>query len=189
MTELVEVVVSSLYADPPFSFDLKPFTKSLTLGKELIDIPELQKHHPHLASIPPIIYNYSDFQLMIGQVAYYAVQLPLGLALCGATPERTSASFVATCFKATAEDLSLAEQVKAWYDLKSYGFCIQADPRSAADKRANKILETTTVHDGERYSVGMLWATDNVMLPNNYYAKVVQLKSLERRLEKDPELK
>ena len=108
MTELVEVVVSSLYADPPFSFDLKPFTKSLTLGKELIDIPELQKHHPHLASIPPIIYNYSDIQLMIGQVAYYAVQLPLGLALCGATPERTSASFVATCFKATVEDLSLA---------------------------------------------------------------------------------
>ena len=38
ITERVEVVVSSLYADPPFSFDLKPFTKSLTLGKELIVI-------------------------------------------------------------------------------------------------------------------------------------------------------
>ena len=55
ITELVEVVVSSLYADPPFPFDLKPFTKSLTLGNELIDIPELQKQHPHLAPIPPIV--------------------------------------------------------------------------------------------------------------------------------------
>ena len=109
ITERVEVVVSSLYADPPFSFDLKPFTKSLTLGKELIDILELQTQHPHLAPIPPIVYNYSDIQLIIGQDAYYAihpiiafkgdpmndpcaVQLPLGWALCGATPERTSAS-------------------------------------------------------------------------------------------------
>ena len=206
VTERVEVVVSSLYANPPFSFDLKSFTKSLTLGKDLIDILELQKQHPHLAPIPPIVYNYSDIQLIIGQDAYYAihpinafkgdpmndpwaVQLPLGWALCGATPERTSASFVSTCFKATVEDLSLAEQVKAWYDLESYGSCVQADPRSAADKRANKILETTTVHDEDRYSVGMLWATDNVTLPNNYYASLVQLKSLERRLEKDPELK
>ena len=97
--------------------------------------------------------------------------------------------FFSTCFKATVEDLSLAEQVKSWYDLESYGSCVQADPRSAADKRANKSLETTTVHDGERYSVGMLWTTDNVKRPNNYYASLVQLKSFERRLEKDPELK
>ena len=206
ITERVEIVVPSLHADPPFSFDLKPLTKSLTLGKELIDIPELQKQHLHLAPIPPIVYNYSDVQLIIGQDAFYdihpinafngdpmidpwAVQLPLGWALCGAAPERTSASFVSMCFKATVEDLSLAEQVKAWYDIESYGSCIQADPRSAADKPAIKILEATTQHDGERYSVGKLWATDNVKLANNYYASLVQLKSLERRLEKDPELK
>ena len=129
----------------------------MTLGKELIDIPELQKQHPHLAPIPPIVYNYSDIQLIIGQDAYYAihpinafkgdpmndpwaVQLPLGWALCGATPERTSASFVSTCFKATVEDLSLAEQVKAWYDLESYGSCVQADPRSAADNVYDSFL-------------------------------------------------
>ena len=103
----------------------------------------------------------------------WAAQLQLGWALCGATPERTSASFVSTCFRATVEDLSLAEQVKAWHDLESYGSCIQADPGTAADKPANKTLETTTVDDGERYSVGKLWATDNVTLPNNYYASLV----------------
>ena len=56
-TERVEVVVSSLHADTPFSFDVKHFTKSFTLGKELIDIPELPKQHPHLAPIPPIVYK------------------------------------------------------------------------------------------------------------------------------------
>ena len=44
----------------------------------------------------------------------WAVQLPLGWALCGAAPELTSASFVSTCFMATVEDLSLVEQVQAW---------------------------------------------------------------------------
>ena len=71
--ECVEVVVSSLSADPRCSFDLKPFTKSLTLGKELIDVPELQIQHPHLSHIPPIVYNLSDIQLIIGQDAYYAI--------------------------------------------------------------------------------------------------------------------
>ena len=79
--------------------------------------------------------------------------------------------------------------MKSWYDLESYGACVQADPRSAADKRANKILEATIAHDGTRYTVGMLWSSDDVTLPNNYYASLVQLKSLERRLEKDQELK
>ena len=205
-TQRVKCDVASVYADPSFSFNLKPFTKPISLGNEYVDIPELQKRYPHLAPIPPIVYNYSDVQLIIGQDAYYAihtldnfyddpkndpwaVKIPLGWALSGALPERMSSSFVSTCFKATVEDLSLAEQVKSWYELESYGAYIQADPRSAADKRANKLLESTTFHDGERYSVGMLWNDDNVTLPNNYYSSLVQLKSLEKRLDRDLDLR
>ena len=35
----------------------------------------------------------------------------------------------------------------------------------------------------------MLWADDDSSLPNNYFSALVQLKSLERRLEKSPERK
>ena len=35
----------------------------------------------------------------------------------------------------------------------------------------------------------MLWADDRSSLPNNYFSALVQLKSLERRLGKDPDLK
>ena len=73
--------------------------------------------------------------------------------------------------------------------MESFGAYVQADPRSANDKRANKILEATTIHDGERYSVGMLWVEDDVTLPNNFYSSLVQLKSLEKRLGKDASLK
>ena len=52
-----------------------------------------------------------------------------------------------------------------------------------------KILEETTFNDGCRYQVGMLWADDESTLLNNYFSALVQLKSLERRLGKDSQLK
>ena len=35
----------------------------------------------------------------------------------------------------------------------------------------------------------MLWAADNTKLPNNYFSSLVQLKSLEKRLAKDEDLR
>ena len=92
-------------------------------------------------------------------------------------------------FKCNVEDVALADQVKKWYELESYGTFKQADPRSSADKRVQKILGSTTIHDGSRYVVGMLGADDNIHLPDNFYASLIQFKSFEKRLEKDLNLK
>ena len=86
-------------------------------------------------------------------------------------------------------DNELVGQVKSWYDIESIGADKQVDSRSAADPRAHEILENTTVHNGLRYDVGMLWAADNTKLPNNYFSSLVQLKSLEKRLAKDEDLR
>ena len=118
----------------------------------------------------------------------WAVNLPIGWALCGPRPPYSSSN-VFTCVNACVEDVFSAEQVKSWYELESYGAYKSADPRSKADKRGSRILESTTTHDSERYTVGMLWSDDNIVLPNNYYTSLVQLKSLEKRLDKDTELK
>ena len=59
----------------------------------------------------------------------------------------------------------------------------------ASDVRCQKILEDTTYHDGCRYQVGMLRADDRGSLPNNSLSALVQIKSLERRLDKKVELK
>ena len=53
----------------------------------------------------------------------------------------------------------------------------------------SKITSNTTVHNGKRYNGGMLWAEDNIELPNNYFSALVQLKSLEKRLTKDKTLR
>ena len=83
------------------------------------------------------------------------------------------------------QDFEVASQVKSWYDMESYGAPKQVDPRSSSDARALEILEDTTVHNGKMYNVGMLWAEDNIELPNNYFSALVQLKSLEKRLAND----
>ena len=119
-----------------------------------------------------------------------AVRLPLGWVLSGPLP--STSGLVSTCFKAVTQsesDSKLADQLRSWYEMESFAAMKQVDPRSAADARASKILQETTYHDGCRYQVGMLWADDESSLPNNYFSALVQLKSLERRLEKTPELK
>ena len=118
-----------------------------------------------------------------------AVRLPLGWVLSGPLPFTTG--LFSTFFKAVTSsenDSILAEQLRSWYDIESYGACKQVDSRSAADARM-KILEDTKFTDGCRYKVGMLWADEESTLPNNYFSALVQLKWLERRLGKDPQLK
>ncbi|XP_063722159.1 uncharacterized protein LOC134848573 [Symsagittifera roscoffensis] len=85
--------------------------------------------------------------------------------------------------------MSLADQMKTWFELESYGAFKQVDARSAADKRALSVLKNDTFHDGERYIVPMLWNDKESTLPNNYFSSLAQLKSLEKRLAKDPSLR
>ena len=46
-------------------------------------------------------------------------------------------------------------------------------------------MEQTTRFNGEKYEIGLLWREDEVKLRNNFYSTMGQLKSLERRLQKD----
>ena len=119
-----------------------------------------------------------------------AVRLPLGWVLSGPLP--SCLGLYSTCFKALASnkelDSELADQLRSWYDIESHGAYKQVDSRSVADARALEILEETTYHDGNRYHVGMLWTETESGLPNNFFSALVQLKSLERRLDKDPQL-
>ena len=117
------------------------------------------------------------------------VRSPLGWVPSGLRPSTTG--LLSTCFKAVTSsenDSILAEQLRSWYDMESYGVYKQVDSRSRAAARALKIRKETTFNDDWRHEVGM-WADEECALPSNYILVLVQLKSLERRLGKDPQLK
>ena len=88
-----------------------------------------------------------------------------------------------------SEDDALAEQIKTWWDIESYASRCNVSGRSKEDEKALQMLEQTTKFDGERYEVGLLWKRNDPFLPNNYSSALSQMKSLEYRLEKKPELK
>ena len=76
-------------------------------------------------------------------------------------PLPPSVNSTSSCFKCVVEDSSLTDQIKSWYELESYGVFKQVDARSAADKYALSILNSETVHNGERYIVPVPWIEVN----------------------------
>ena len=204
-TEQVSFQVSTETNNSEFSFSFRAYVKDhIRIGSDSISIPELQEKYPQLAPIKPRHYKYEDVEIIIGQDFYHAirpveyllgedsispcaVRLPIGWVLSG--PLLPSFKSNSSCFKCIVEDMSLADQIKTWYELESYGAFKQVDARSAADKRALSVLKNDTFHDGERYIVPMLWNDKESSLPNNYFSSLAQLKSLEKRLDKDPSLR
>ena len=208
-TETVELKLTPVHSGGFCStFAVTPYVRDdLKVGNDVIDVDNLKKIYPHLEPIPFSKYSYSNFEMILGQDVFHcirpleyfeadrpntpiAVRLPMGWVLSGPLPSTTG--LFSTCFKAVTSsenDSILADQLRSWYDMESFGAYKQIDSRSAADAQAMKILEETTFNDGCRYQVGMLWADDESTLPNNYFSALVQLKSLERRLGKDPQLK
>ena len=59
---------------------------------------------------------------------------------------------------------------------------------SDVDNEALQTLEKTCRHNGERYEIALPWKSD-VNLPNNYYAALNRVCSLEKRLTRNLELK
>ena len=208
-TQMVELKLTPVHSGGSCSsFTVKPYVRDqLTIGNDVIDVDELKTRYPHLEPIALSKYSYTDVKMILGQDVFHAirpleyfesdrrntpvaVRLPLGWVLSGPLPSTTG--LFSTCFKAVTQkehDCTLSDRLRSWYDIESYGAYKQVDSRSATDARATKILDETTYHDGSRYQVGKLWADDESCLPNNYFSALIQLKSLERRLQKDADLK
>ena len=69
---------------------------------------------------------------------------------------------------------------------ETYASKINVVSQPNKELQAQKMLESTTEFTGE---VGMLWRETEPNLPNNYSSALGQLYSLERRLQREPNLK
>ena len=136
-TQRVKFTVSSEPNNSDFVFSLCAYVKdNIRIGSDLINIADLQNKYPQLAAIKPTPYTYKDVEVIIGQDYYhavrpvefilgddknspYSVRLPIGWVLSGPLPP--SGNSTSSCFKCVVEDSSLADQIKSWYELESYG--------------------------------------------------------------------
>ena len=192
-----------------YPLTVKPYVnEDLKVGTDTTDVELLETRYPHLQPISLKKYSYADVEMILGQDVFHSirpleyfdcdrknapvvVRLSLGWILSGPFP--SSSGLYSTCFRAVAchEELEsdLADLLRSWYDIELYTAYKQVNSRSAADVRAQNKLEEMTYHDGRRYHMGMLWTETDSSLPNNYISVLVQLKSLERCLDRELELK
>lgn len=91
----------------------------------------------------------------------------------------------------TEADRDLHEALRQYFTLEGVGVSSFADnlPEPTDIARAKSLLASTTVKEGDRFATGLLWREDSVTFPDSYQMAEKRLASLERKMEKDPELK
>ena len=81
--------------------------------------------------------------------------------------------------------------VESFCEIENYGTVPKQDLRimTKDGKRALNILQNTISFKEGKYETGLLWKEDRVNLPNNRELAAQRLRSLEKRLAKNEDLK
>ena len=175
---------------------------SISLGNTNYDYSKLKQSFNNLSVLPNKSFNLKEVGIILGQDAYelprpldykigtqsepFAVLTELGWVV---SRPMTGKKRQNVCHFAFTEDVKVAENIQTWWDIETYASKINVVSQSKKELQAQKMLECTTKFTGERYEVGMLWSEPEPNLPNNYSSALGQLFSLERRFQKDPNLK
>ena len=177
---------------------------NIDAGTQIYNYQAVKLAYPHLSALSEETLKLKDVKMILGQTSYHihrpeeykscangeprAVKKKLAWTLCGPFPQQRAVQMTASCVTASEDD-ALGEQIKTWWDIESYASRCDVSGRSKEDEKTLQMIEQTTKFDGERYEVGLLWKRIDPFLPNNYSSALSQMKSLEYRLEKKPELK
>ena len=143
-----------------------------------------------------------DLGIILGQYAYkiqrpldymfgtriepFAVLTEIGWVI---SDPMTGTKIQSVCHFAPSEYVKVIEIIQSLCDIEIYAPKINVGSQSKKEQQAQKFLETTTKFTCKRYEVGMLWSEPETNLPNIYGSALGQLYSLERRLQKDPNIK
>ncbi|XP_062557235.1 uncharacterized protein LOC134222107 [Armigeres subalbatus] len=175
--------------------------KQLLLPKQSIDAIEMNASYRYLRDVPFTSYSSQRPGMLIGLNNLHAiapmnakvgqpgepiaVKSKLGWTIYGPTKRRQEVrNFVGYHHPVSNEDLH--NLLREHYALEES--VVGVSQESEEEKRAQEILERTTVRVGDRFETGMLWKVEYPKFPNSYPMAVRRLKQLEQRLGKTPEL-
>lgn len=117
-----------------------------------------------------------------------AIKSCIGWSILGGCPSVPSSTPVQVNL-INGEDVTLSDQLEEFWRVESYGTSkCETKPLSVEDQRAmNLISNSICKHDGH-YEMGLLWKSDNPVLPYNRTLAEARLQHLKRRFLRDPEL-
>ena len=120
----------------------------------------------------------------------FGVRTKLGWMVTGNLPGYVRNSESVYFVRVASPEEELNELVKTWWKTESFGCKYDSqEQRSREDEIDLKSLSKTTRKVNGRYEVGLIWKDSIRALPNNRVIAEKRLELLERRLERDSQLK
>ncbi|XP_055633096.1 uncharacterized protein LOC129773507 [Toxorhynchites rutilus septentrionalis] len=182
----------------------------LVLPTQSIKYQDLANRFPHLRGLPLSDYELVEPKLLIG-LDNLSLCVPLklreggpshpigakcrlGWSIYGYVPNQATNSMIIGFHVGTVSDRDreLNQQLRDYFTLEDAGVAEAHQVHESKDEqRAIQLLRETTrrTADGSKFETGLLWSTDEPNFTDSYPMAVRRLESLERRLQRDPELK
>ncbi|OXA41945.1 Gag-Pro-Pol polyprotein [Folsomia candida] len=138
-----------------------------------LDNPQLHVHH--------------QYRTGKGNNGPVAVRTPLGWMIMGRLGQlRQQQSH--TMFSMSEADSSLHQMVKEYFTIESLGVSASpAKPGSTEDQRAQQQLDSSLRRVQNGWEVGLLWRDDDVTLPPSKQMAMSRLRTMERKMDREPE--
>ncbi|XP_062712316.1 uncharacterized protein LOC115269769 [Aedes albopictus] len=178
--------------------------KKLALPGQTLRLDDLRDRFPYLNGLPISGYENALPRLLIGVNNLHltvplkvkegsfnepvATKTRLGWCIYGGNGSSTSNSVNVHACECNC-DRNLHDLIKDYFILEDAGATSTSEPVSAENKRAQELLQQTTVRVGDRFETGLLWREEEIEFPESYGAAVRRLECLERRMKKNPSLK
>ena len=172
---------------------------SISLGNKNYNYSKMKQSFNHLSVLPNKSFNLMEVGIILGQDAYelqrsldyqigtrsesFAVLTELEWVISGLMTGKRRQN---VCHFAFTEDVKVAENIQTWWDLETYASKINVVSQSKKELKAQKTLESKRNFTGEPYEVGMQRSEPE---PTNYSSALGQIYPLERRFQRDPNLK
>ncbi|XP_052750564.1 uncharacterized protein LOC128200612 [Galleria mellonella] len=204
--EYVDFNIRGCHVDKTYQVKQARSIKDLQLAKQSVCPQDISKfsYLSDLASYlcyenaqPKIVIGIDNWHLTIPQsirkgtrTQPAAINTALGWVLFGFSSSKTSPVDLVNHVQCNETDFNktdlLENLIKNYYKLDSIGIT-KKEPRSADDERAIEILERTANRlPCGRFEVGLLWKSNNPVIPNSYPLALSRFLSLEKKMISDP---
>ncbi|XP_062533722.1 uncharacterized protein LOC134202737 [Armigeres subalbatus] len=188
-----------------YSLEEVQTVKELSLPTQTLSYDQLSKQYGHLKGLPVASYTKAVPKLLIGvnnlelmvplktregiKREPVAVKTRLGWCIYGGSADYSQMASINYHACGCVADQTLHDLVKDFFTTDEVGTKPLAPLVSDEEKRAQRILEESTVRVGDHFETGLLWKFDHIELPESYNMALRRLECLERRMNRNPELK
>ncbi|XP_055615136.1 uncharacterized protein LOC129761441 [Toxorhynchites rutilus septentrionalis] len=201
----VSLSISATGSHRRYALDDARTVKELCLPRQTLSYGVLENKYDHLRGLPVTSYVDAVPRLLIGinnlnlmvpvKVKEGNIREPvaaktrLGWCIYGGHGEHGSRQTLNCHSCSCTNDEDLHNTVKHFFDLEEVATKSTIILMSEEEKRAQRILEETTVRIGNRYATGLLWKFDHIKFPDSYSMALRRLQCLEKRMDRDPKLR